>query len=107
LVNGQNTLPSQRPVFWQISSKTGICPIPEKVAAKWPIRADNEHYMGLNLGLFLKTGLYNCSEILGGESGRDMGFFLVWKLLGVVNLYDYLPDLPMVRKHFPEKEIVG
>jgi hypothetical protein len=35
-----------------ISYQTGICSIPEKEAAGWPLLPDYGHYMGLNLAVF-------------------------------------------------------
>ena len=60
-----------------ISYQTGICSIPEKEAAGWPLLPDYGHYMGFNFGVFFfKTGREYRPDLLPVESDGFTGVFL-------------------------------
>jgi|UPI00064EF651 hypothetical protein len=55
----------------------GFRSIPEKEAVFGGSITDYGHYMGLNFGVFFKTGLYIGPDFFGEQSDGFTGFFRV------------------------------
>ncbi len=62
-------------LFWPISRQTAIWTIRKKEAAGTRIRGCKRHYMGLNLGFFLKTDGYKGPNFPDTESDGFTGVF--------------------------------
>ena len=71
-------------LFWQIAGKIANCTIRKNKAAGTRIWGSNGHYMGLNLGVFWKIGVYKGTDFWAGQLDGFTGVFF-----GVSGLYPF------------------
>jgi|GEM_PF-4294213 len=71
-------------LFWQIAGKIANCTIRKNKAAGTRIWGSKGHYMGLNLGVFWKIGVYKGTDFWAGQLDGFTGVFF-----GVSGLYPF------------------